>query len=123
MKEVVRFFHSRILKILVFGAVAGGFSAVAAEDFVYKYQGRRDPFVPLITPAGFLINLEPADDKKLNVEGIMFDAKGASMAIINGELMSIGDTIGSAVVSAIEANKVIVIQDNEKIELELRRGE
>lgn len=123
MKKRISFFYGGALKIVVFFAVSGFCSAAEAEDYVYKYQGKRDPFMPLITPSGFLVNLEPADDKKLNLEGIMFDPKGASMAIINGELMSVGDTMGSAVVSGIEANKVVVIQDNEKIELELRRGE
>lgn len=99
----------------------GGFAA--AEDYVYSFQGRRDPFIPLITPAGYLVNLEPTEDKKMNVEGIMYDAKGNSMAIVNGELVRVGDTVGGAVVAGIEPNKVTVIQDNQKIEVELRREE
>lgn len=100
-----------------------GSAFAAAEDYVYSYQGKRDPFIPLITSAGYLVNLEPTEEKKINVEGIMYDSRGSSMAIVNGELVRVGDTVGSAVVVGIEPNKVTVIQDNQKIEVELRREE
>lgn len=37
---------------------------VTAQDqkYVYTPQGRRDPFVPLVSPAGYLINLEEEED-------------------------------------------------------------
>ncbi|HQP91786.1 MAG TPA: hypothetical protein PLU24_03845 [Candidatus Omnitrophota bacterium] len=98
-------------------------AAVCAEEYVYKYQGKRDPFMALITPAGYLLNLEPTDEKKLNLEGIMYDPKGDSMAIVNGELIRVGDNVGTAIVTDIKPNKLIVLQDNEKIEVELRREE
>jgi len=97
--------------------------AVAEEQYAYNFEGRRDPFVPLITPAGYLINQEPETNAALRVEGIMYDPKGDSMAIINGELVREGETIGDAVVSVIEPNKVTVIKANEKMEIELRKGE
>jgi hypothetical protein len=51
----------------------------------------------------------------------MFDPKGDSVAIINGELVRAGETIGDAVLSNIEPDKVTVIKNNEKVEIELRR--
>ena len=89
----------------------------------YSYQGKRDPFVPLISPAGYLLNLEPEEDAALRLEGIMYDQKGDSMAIINGELVRTGESVGDAIVSSIEPTKVTIIKDNQKVELELRREE
>jgi hypothetical protein len=113
----------RLLINSVFGVCFSIFfvSYVAAEEYVYKFQGKRDPFVPLISPSGYLLNLEPQDDSTLRLEGVMFDPNGDSIAIINGELVRVGETIGDAVLSNIEPDKVIVIKNNEKVELELRR--
>lgn len=113
-------------------AVAGllGFlwtGAAAAQDekdkYLYKAQGQRDPFRPLITPAGYLINLEPETDEALHLEGIMFDPKGDSIAVINGELLRVGESLAEAVVIDIGPEKVTVMRNNETLELELRREE
>lgn len=93
------------------------------EKYTYIYQGKRDPFVSLISPAGYLLNLEPQDNNTLQLEGIMFDPKGSSMAIINGELLRVGDTLGDVLVTGIEPDRVTVIKNNEKIVVELRREE
>jgi len=98
-------------------------SEALGEEYIYKNQGKRDPFMALITPTGYLLNLEPADDRKVNLEGIMHDPDGNSMAIVNGDLVRVGDSVGAAVVTEIEPNKIIILQDNEKIEIELRREE
>ncbi|MFH0877209.1 MAG: hypothetical protein V1863_03185 [Candidatus Omnitrophota bacterium] len=120
----MKFFSSQtiILTVIVFFEV----SVVLAQpkqNSGYSPQGKRDPFVSLITPAGYLLDLEPQDDSELRLEGIMFDANGDSVAIINGELIRVGETIGDVVVGGIEKDRVTVIKNNEKIELELRREE
>jgi len=91
------------------------------ENKLYTSQGKRDPFVPLITPAGYLVNLEQDKNASLHLEGIMYDPKGDSIAIINGELVRAGESIGDSVCASIEPTKVTVIQNNQKIEIELRR--
>ena len=98
-------------------------SAVSAEQYTYKYEGKRDPFIPLISSTGYLINLEPENNATLRLEGVMYDPQGDSMAIINGALVRVGENVGDAVVSSIEPNKVTVIKDNQKVEIELRKGE
>lgn len=94
-----------------------------AEKYTYTSQEKRDPFVPLITPSGYLLNLEPEDDSKVRLEGIMYDTRGDSMAIINGALVKVGESVGDLVVAKIESDSVTVIKDNENIKLELRREE
>lgn len=96
---------------------------VLADKYTYTSQERRDPFVPLITPEGYLLNLEPEDDSKIRLEGIIYDSKGDSMAIINGALIKVGESVGDVVVAKIESDSVTVIKDNENIELEFRREE
>jgi len=123
MKAIESHLYRETMKVAILLVAFAWVSLAAADEYVFKQQMKRDPFVPLITPAGFLVNLEPSDEKNISLEGIMFDAKGDSMAIINGELVHVGDAIGSAVVSSIEPNKVTIIQDNEKIEVELRGEE
>jgi hypothetical protein len=111
--------------ILVGIVLAGSQDYVTAQDQKYTYisQGRRDPFVPLVSPSGYLINLEEEENAVIRLEGIMYDPKGDSMAIINGELLKVGETINGVVVSKIDPNKVVVVKDNQKIEIELRREE
>jgi hypothetical protein len=110
--------------------VAGGFfygGAAKAEspsknkETLYNGQGKRDPFIPLITPSGYLVNLETDKNASLHLEGIMFDPKGDSIAIINGELVRAGESIGDAVCVSIEPTKITVLQNNQKIDIELRR--
>jgi hypothetical protein len=95
---------------------------VAAENtFVYDASGKRDPFIPLVTPDGRLLNLEPEKQKKeLNVEGIVFDTYGLSYAIVNGEIARVGDQIGAYQVLRIEKKKIIFIKDGEPLEIELK---
>ncbi len=113
--------------VLVLAGLAGFLwaSGAGAQDekdkYLYKAQGKRDPFRPLITPAGYLINLEAESDAALRLEGIMFDPRGDSIAIINGELLRVGESLGESVVVAIEAEKVTVMRDNETLELVLGR--
>ena len=104
---------------LVFASTAAG----EGEKYSYQVQGKRDPFIPLISPAGFLLNLEPQENSVLSLEGIMYDPKGDSIAIINGELLKVGESAGDAVITSIEPDKVTVMKDNIKQDIELRREE
>lgn len=102
-------------------------SLMAAEEkdqtFVYDSKGRRDPFLPLVSPEGYLINAEPySDASEVKVEGIIYDPRGNSFAIINTQVVKAGDKIGAFDVLSIEKNKVILLKDTEKFEIELKEG-
>ncbi len=109
------------LASVVFMAASG--FLFAADDVSRAGGSKRDPFVPLITPGGYLMNVEPQENAALRLEGITFDPRGDSIAVINGELLRVGDEVSGAVVTTIEADNVTVIQDNKKVELALRREE
>jgi len=109
--------------LLALGTAGPAAAQDEKDKYLYKAQNHRDPFQPLITPAGYLINLEPETDEALRLEGVMFDPKGDSIAIINGELLRVGESLGEAVVIDIQPELVTVLRDNETLELELRREE
>jgi len=90
-------------------------------EFVYDSKGRRDPFIPLVTPQGRLLQLEAKDDTNvLTVEGIIYDKYDLSYAIVNGEVFKVGDKVGDFLVLKIKKNKVIFIKDGQPLEIELK---
>ena len=118
------------LSVLIFIFVVCGlqFAACgiifAGEPFVYDDQGGRNPFIALVTPDGRILNLENKSDSELILEGIIYDEKGASYAIINQSVVAIGDCIANYQVVGIEKNKVVFLKKSgEKLELELKKEE
>ena len=96
----------------------------AQEQFIYDAKGRRDPFIALVTPDGRLLKLEQQEGSAgLLVEGIIYDKNGLSYAIVNGEVVKIGDKINDYQVLKIEENKVIFIKEGETQEVELKKEE
>ena len=98
---------------------------VYADDqtFVYNEHGKHDPFWPLVTPAGSMINYESdmtATDMVL--EGVVVDAQGNNLAIINGKVVKMGDTIGSYLVEDITNDHVNVSKGEERLTLRLKKG-
>ncbi len=95
------------------------------EDFVYDPRGKRNPFIPLVTPEGRLLKLDKQRDQDqpggLAVEGIIYDKLGRSFAIVNANVIGIGDMIGDYQVLKIIDNKVIFIKDGEPLEVELNK--
>lgn len=91
------------------------------EDSIYDAQGRRDPFIPLVTPDGRLLKIEKKEDAEaLAIEGIIYDKYDLSYAVISGEVVKVGDAIAGYRVLKIEKNKVILIKDGQPMELELK---
>lgn len=88
------------------------------EELRYISGGRRDPFQPLITKGGMVVQgFNPSD---LKVEGIIFDPLKGSLVLINGEFYKQGDSVKEAKVISIFKDRVILSQDDEKKELWIR---
>src|SRR3989338_2399037 len=72
-----------------FGMICGVEAATSGEDSLYHSHGKRDPFVPLITmtsrEAAGLLGVENIDD--IIIEGIVYDPKHGSVAIVNGSVL------------------------------------
>ncbi|MCX5705585.1 MAG: hypothetical protein NTZ92_05985 [Candidatus Omnitrophica bacterium] len=85
------------------------------QQFVYDSKSKRNPFIPLVTEDGRLVKLDNIEVPKgdVFVEGIIFDKKGRSYAIVNGTVVGIGDAIAGYEVLKIENNKVLFIKDGQ----------
>lgn len=113
-----------ILGIFAFGVIFLLRAASGNEKFEYDSQGKRNPFIPLITSDGRLLKLDTEKKTEiLAVQGIIYDGTGVSYAIVNNNVVKIGDMVESSQVLKIEEDKVSFIKDGKVTEIELKRGE
>ena len=100
--------------------------AFAQSEFIYNAKGKRNPFIPLVTPEGRLLKLDKQETTSvegLSVEGIIYDKFGRSFAIVNTDVLGIGDIVGGYQILKIQENKVIFIKDGVSVEMELTKEE
>lgn len=89
--------------------------------FIYNDQGKRDPFWPLVSLNGSIINYEK--DLLISdmiLEGIIREEKGKSIAIINGMIVKPNDTIGLFTVKEIDAHSVVLQKGSQTFVLKLK---
>lgn len=96
----------------------------AEEPFVYQRSGR-DPFLPWVTNEGKLIQGEGGFSSLEDVvlEGIIWDEKGASFAMMSGRILRKGDRIGRFEVLAIGKENVTLKAGEETYTLRLEKPE
>src|SRR3989338_11203002 len=124
-KSTIQTFISGILAIcslLIVLNLEFRIAVFADEQFVYDPKGRRSPFPPLVTPDGRLLKLDKEPGAVgLTLEGIIFDKRGVSYAIVNTEVVKIGDFVSGYQVLRIEKAKVVLIKEVEPLEIELKK--
>ncbi len=97
------------------------------KDFVYNSGGRRDPFVP---PMEFFKPAEGQDTdirakievdySVIHIEGIVYDPQEGSRAIINGQILQVGDEIMDLKITDIRPDGVEFQADGESKTIKLR---
>lgn len=105
----------------------GASCAVAAgvpEQFVYKNNGVRDPFMSLVTKDGRIlpgakVTTETGD---VNLEGIIWDPAGKSLAIINGKAVKKNDFIFGLTVLEIKEDSVVLEKMGKEFIVKVRKG-
>ena len=102
-----------------------GASAALADvpAFVYNDHGRHDPFLPQVSAAGAVLTYEAdltANDMVL--EGIVADAQGNNVAVLNGKVIKKGDVIGLYAVTAVGAQDVELTKGEEHFTVKLKKG-
>jgi hypothetical protein len=98
--------------------------AFGQEEFTYDAKGKRNPFIPLVTPGGRLLKLDKQETTSvegLTLEGIIYDKLGRSFTIVNATVVGIGDMVGDYQVLKILENKVVFIKNGELLEVELTK--
>ena len=109
--------------IIIFLLITTCVFAGQEPEFVYDEHGMRDPFWPLISPSGTIVSYgTDIAITDMVLEGIAVDSKGASSAIINGNVLKEHDHIGLYIVDKILTDQVILIKDQEKFTLHLHQG-
>lgn len=117
------------VKILLISLVVFNFMAasvhfpLAAEQFKYDSKDRRDPFVPLVTKEGritaSLITVYSLKD--IVLEGIVWDSKGGSIAIINQDILRENDYVGDYQIDRIESDRVVLKKGDKEFVINLRK--
>lgn len=103
--------------LLLVLSVSLSLPAIAADQPAYDAQGKRNPFIPLVTSDGRLQMIEDtaqtSKDTELVLDGIMFDKYGVSYALVNGDVVKVGDSVGEYQVLSIEPKKVSFIKEGQ----------
>ena len=108
-------FFPPLLLVFMLCQILLSFSKVYADELIYQNVNKRDPFVPLVSANGEV--KKSMDSSGWVVEGIIYDPKQDSVAIINGEFYRVGDKIGESAIKKIERDHVILTSEDEEIKL------
>ena len=95
----------------------------ACAQFQYDPHGRRDPFVPLVGVgsraggSGDLASVLSVDD--ISLQGILESGDGVRCAIMNGEIVLEGQSLGNVTIESVRRNSVMVRIGDETYEVKL----
>ncbi|NTV29390.1 MAG: general secretion pathway protein GspB [Candidatus Omnitrophica bacterium] len=110
--------------LLMLGFIVGlPISFGLANDFTYNDHGQRDPFWPLVSSGGAIVNYDSNfSASELVLEGIIADGK-SRLAIINGNIVEEGKKIGFYTVQQIQADRVVLVKDGQSLVLRMKKEE
>lgn len=93
-------------------------------DFEYQSKGRRDPFIALVTKDGRILPgaREVSETGTIELEGIIWDPQGNSIAIINGKLFKERQRFYDLQVLKIRKASVILQKEGEVMVINLKKG-
>lgn len=117
--------ESRLMRLLlVLGVMAAGprLHAELAEPPArpaYEAQGKRDPFVPLVRDGRLIAPKGGGEFSTLTLVGILWDAGGQSIALINDTAVKAGDVLGDYQVQEIRQDGVVLMRDGKPVVLQL----
>lgn len=117
---------NNIFKICFFliTLIVAAIAAFAEEpaSFIYDDKAARDPLWPLVGAKGTIVTYNTdlvISDLKL--EGVMSDAQGKGLAIINGRIVKVDDSLGQFIVMEIADDSVILLKGDQRFELRLKK--
>ncbi|MCK4993506.1 MAG: hypothetical protein KAS13_00490 [Candidatus Omnitrophica bacterium] len=111
-----------ILVILLSMIVVSGARA-SSRDFTYQSKGNRDPFMSLVTKDGRILPgaRVVSETGDVELEGIIWDPKGKSMAIINGKLVKEQQRVMNMQVLKIKKDSIILQKGGNVIVINLTK--
>ncbi len=93
---------------------------LAQEEISFIYEENvRDPFMPLVSKDGKLMVTYGAINSinDIILEGILFDAGGESVVVMNDLVLKVNDHVGNIKVKHIKENEVIILFKGEEYTL------
>jgi len=90
---------------------------------IWADEQERDPFISLVTEEGRLITFMEKKQDQLELQGILYDSYGRSSAIVNSQVLRIGDWIGEYQVYQIHPDKVIFLKEGKEFVIKLEKEE
>ena len=116
-----------LVLLLVLGGICSGWTAEESTEkdvsFTYDDHGRRDPFWRLVTPSGMIMNYETdLSITDLSLEGILMgQQREKCLAIINGQVLRIGQKIGPFEIVDIREDAVALKQGQQVFQLKIKK--
>ena len=95
------------------------FSVAEAKEIRYDRANRRDPFEPLIGPHAFR-GIAGVGKETFLLEGLVYDPKKGSYAVIGGEIYREGESIEGARLIKVFPDRVILLQESNETVIWLR---
>jgi hypothetical protein len=94
------------------------------KDFVYKNKNTRDPFIALVTQDGRILPgaRETSESTDIDLEGIIWDPNGKSLAIINGRPVKEKQRIQNVQILKIRKDSVLMQKEGKVIVINLKKG-
>ena len=114
------------LYVTVLGAIilflaAVNFSVANEAKFVYDSKGKRDPFMSLIGKNVTLTDVELLESiEDVRVEGVIIDPNEGSSAIINGQIIKVGEFLGGFRLIKVTKYFVVLQRDEKKHTIQFR---
>lgn len=107
-----------VVQALIFGNTFI-FSLAHADEIRYDRANKRDPFAPLVGPHASRIAGGIAREA-FRLEGVVFDPKKGSYAIIDGAIYGEGEAIDGAKLVKILPDRIVVLQESNEVVIWLR---
>ncbi len=96
------------------------FSLAHADEIRYDRANKRDPFAPLVGPRASHIAGGIVGKESFHLEGVVFDPKKGSYAIIDGAIYREGESIDGAKLVNILPDRVVILQESSEVVVWLR---
>jgi len=106
--------------ILVIALLA--FDSALCSAFEYNSHGKRDTFAPLVgsdKPVAAMRLADVASVEEMSLEGIVTNAKGEMVALVNGEMLKTNDRVGEIIVKSITSSGVTFSVGGKEYKLKL----
>lgn len=93
------------------------------KPFVYNENGKKDPFAPLVSTTGVVMTYDSEiSSSDMVLEGVVADATGHNLAILNGKIVKTGDKISSYIVGTISVDQIELINGQEHLTVKIKKG-